>query len=143
MAHYAKLNGENEVVGVHCVANSVLLDSEGNEAESLGVEYLNNLHGEANWVQTSYNTRSGEHRLGGTPRRANYCGVGWVYSEEHDIFHPAQPHPSWTLDTVKGYWNPPVPRPEVEVTEGEMPQGFTWNEEEQQWDEINMEDNNG
>ena len=138
MAHYAKINDENEVVGVHCVANSELLDHEGNEVEAYGAKYLSDLHGAANWIQTSYNTRGGEHKLGGTPLRANYCGKGWKYSPEHDIFHPPQPYPSWTLDTVKGSWNPPVPYPEVEVIEGEMPPRFSWNEDDQKWDEMEM-----
>jgi len=135
MAHYAKINEENEVVGVHRVNNRALLDAEGNEVEALGVKYLNDLHGAANWIKTSYNTRGGVHKLGGTPLRANYCGKSWLYSPEHDIFHPPQPYPSWTLDTVKGGWNPPVPYPDTEITEGEPRTRFTWNEDELKWDE--------
>lgn len=135
MAHYAELNEENEVVTVLVVDNKELLDFEGNEAEAHGAEFLENLFSGGNYVQTSYNTRGGVHKLGGTPLRANYCGKGWKYSPEHDIFHPPQPYPSWTLDTVKGQWNPPVPYPEIEVVEGEMPPMYGWNEDEQKWDE--------
>ena len=29
------------------------------------------------WIQTSYNTFGGQHKLGGTPLRKNYAGIGW------------------------------------------------------------------
>ena len=144
MAHFASLDADNNVIKVHVVDNRQLLDVDGSESEECGTAYLTGLFGGGRYVQTSYNTIAGLHKLGGTPLRANYCGAGWAYSEEHDIFHPAQPYPSWSLDTVKGQWNPPVPMPEVEEGEDGRPRNFwRWNEEEQQWDEINMEDNNG
>ena len=139
MAHFARLDDGNRVIRVHCLDNKSMTDAEGNESPQMGIDYLIELHGEGPWVQTSYNTRRGEHKLGGTPLRANYCSRGWVYSEEHDIFHPPQPYPSWTLDTVKGEWKPPVPRPEVEMDEDGRPLNFwMWNEDSQQWDKINV-----
>ena len=144
MAHYARLDESNVVIRVHVIDNRHLWGvNDTVEDEQRGADYLTRLHGEGNWKQTSYNTIAGEHPSG-NPLRANYCGAGWAYSEEHDIFHPAQPYPSWSLDTVKGQWNPPVPMPEVEEGEDGRPRNFwRWNEEEQQWDEITMEDNNG
>jgi hypothetical protein len=97
--------------------------------------FLRKLHKGGRYKQTSYNTRGGVHKLGGTPFRANYCGKGWVFNEQLDIFHPPQPYPSWTLDEVKGQWNPPVPYPEIEVVEGEMAPRYDWNEDEQKWGE--------
>ena len=131
MAHFARLNNENEVVEVVGLNNRYMKDADGNESEAVGVAYLNARVQEANWKQTSYNTCAGVHKLGGTPLRGNYCGKGWVYSEEHDIFHSSQPYPSWTLETVKGYWEPPVPMPEREDNEF-----YAWNEDEQQWDLV-------
>ena len=72
------------------------------------------------WVQTSYNTRGGVHYEPNTivassdqslALRANFAGVGFIYDSELDIFHLPQPYPSWTLDTQKGVWNPPIPKP--------------------------------
>ena len=136
MAHFAKLDTENNVVKVYRVSNKQLLDSDGNESEERGAAFLSTLFGEGVYRQTSYNTRRGEHQLGGTPLRANYCGKGWKYNPDLDIFHPQQPYPSWTLDEVKGQWIPPVPYPENELEEGERPPMYQWNEGEQQWDLI-------
>jgi|2_EtaG_2_1085320.scaffolds.fasta_scaffold02846_9 hypothetical protein len=138
MAHFASLDTDNSVIKVHCVNNKQLLDVDGSESEEYGIMYLRTLHKGGRYKQTSYNTRGGVHKLGGTPLRANYCGKGWHYDPDLDIFHPPQPYPSWTLDTVKGHWNCPVPYPEIEVVEGEMPPRYSWNEDEQQWDEMEM-----
>ena len=138
MAHFASLDTDNSVIKVHCVNNKQLLDVDGSESEEYGIMYLRTLHKGGRYKQTSCNTRGGVHKLGGTPLRANYCGKGWHYDPDLDIFHPPQPYPSWTLDTVKGHWNCPVPYPEIEVVEGEMPPRYSWNEDEQQWDEMEM-----
>ena len=135
MAHFASLDADNKVIKVHCVGNKQLLDVDGSESEEYGIMFLRVLHGGGRYKQTSYNTRGGVHQLGDTPLRAHYCGKGWQYDPDLDIFHPQQPYPSWTLDSVKGQWNPPVPYPEVE--EGVFKR-FNWNEEDQQWDEMEM-----
>jgi hypothetical protein len=64
-----------------------------------------------NWIQTSYNTIGGVHRLGGTPLRKNFAGVGFSYSYELDAFIAPQPYASWTLNNETCLWEPPVPRP--------------------------------
>ena len=138
MAHFASLDADNNVIEVHCVDNKHLLDVDGSESEEYGIMYLRVRSGGGRYKQTSYNTRNGEHQLGGTPLRANYCGAGWKYSPEHDIFYPPQPYPSWTLDTVKGQWNCPVPYPDVEIIEGEPPPMYQWNEDELKWDKVEM-----
>lgn len=43
------------------------------------------------WKKTSYNTRGGEHKLGGQPLRMNFAGVGYKYDEGKDAFIPPQP----------------------------------------------------
>ena len=50
------------------------------------------------WIQTSYNTSGGQHRLGGTPLRKNYAGIGWNYDKTADAFYPPKPYDSWTLN---------------------------------------------
>jgi len=145
MAYFASLDADNNVISVHSVDNKQLLDVDGTESEEYGIMFLRVLLGGGRYKQTSYNTRGGVHHDGdgkpddGIALRANYCGKGWAYNEEHDIFHPPQPFPSWTLDEIKGQWNPPVPMPEVTIIEGERPKiGYVWNEDDQQWDEVDM-----
>lgn len=79
-----------------------------------------------NWIQTSYNTIGGVHRLGGTPLRKNFAGVGFSYSYELDAFIAPQPYASWTLNNETCLWEPPVPRP----ADGRI---YTWNEGTLAW----------
>ena len=65
--------------------------------------------------RTSYNTQGGVHKLGGTPFRKNYAGVGYIYDPVRDAFYNEQPFASWTLDESTCYWQPPTPRPEEGV----------------------------
>jgi len=85
----------------------------------------------SSWVQTSYNTYGGEHRLGGNPLRKNYAGVGYSYDSERDAFIPPKPYNSWTLDEETCLWNPPVAMP----TDGKI---YSWNEETLSWDEVEI-----
>ena len=62
--------------------------------------------------RTSYNTQGGVHKLGGTPFRKNYAGVGYIYDPVRDAFYTEQPYASWTLNEDACYWEPPTPRPE-------------------------------
>ena len=62
--------------------------------------------------RTSYNTQGGVHKLGGTPFRKNYAGVGYIYDPVRDAFYTEQPYASWTLDESTCYWQPPTPKPE-------------------------------
>jgi hypothetical protein len=50
------------------------------------------------WIQTSYNTYGGEHKLGGTPLRKNYAGIGFAYDRTLDAFIPPKPFDSWELN---------------------------------------------
>ena len=75
--------------------------------------------------RTSYNTQGGVHKLGGTPFRKNYAGVGYIYDPVRDAFYTEQPYASWTLDESTCYWQPPTPKPE----EGQ----WYWNEATLEW----------
>ena len=85
----------------------------------------NNLGGE--WVQTSYNTFGGEHKLGGTPLHKNYAGIGFTFDGVG--FAAPQPFPSWTLNQQSYLWEAPTPMP----TDNKL---YTWNEEDLEWVEI-------
>jgi hypothetical protein len=129
MASFAKIGAGNIVVQVVSVHNDVITDNDGNEQEQLGVDFLNNLYGSADvWKQTSYNTRAGVHKLGGTPFRKNHAGKGSTYDESRDAFIPIKPFASWVLNEDTCQWEAPVSRP--------LDKAYMWNEENQSWDSI-------
>lgn len=109
MAHFAKLNSENVVDQVVVVHNNDAPD------EASGIAFLNNLFGDANWVQTSYNGNI----------RKNYAGVGYAYDLGRDAFIAPQPFPSWTLVEETCQWSAPVPVP----TDGM----YSWDESTTSW----------
>ena len=80
------------------------------------------------WVQTSYNTRGGQHPEG-RPLRKNYAGIGYAYDEERDAFIPPQPFPSWSLDEDTCLWDAPIPYPD----EGGQ---YYWNEDLLEWSAV-------
>lgn len=108
MAHFAKV--ENGIVTQVIVAEQDVIDS--------------GLFGDG-WVQTSYNTRGGQHPEG-RPLRKNYAGIGFTYDEQRDAFIPPKLHQSWSLNEESCLWEPPVPYP----TDG---QRYSWDEENQSW----------
>ena len=131
MAHFAKLGIGNKVLEVHVVNNEVITDDNGQEQEQLGVDFLNNLYGTNDvWKQTSYNTYGGEHKLGGTPFRKNYAGIGFKYNQTLDAFIEPQTFESWTLNETTCLWEAPVAYPD----DG---QRYKWNQETKQWDVDN------
>ena len=77
------------------------------------------------WIQTSYNTIGNEHPEN-RPLRGNYAGIGYTYDEEHDVFYPPQPFASWTLNTSRWLWEPPVPFP-TDSTD------YIWDESVKNW----------
>lgn len=91
------------------------------------------------WVQTSYNTHGGVHRLGGTPLRKNYAGIGYVYDAVRDAFYAPRPYPSWNLNEETCYWEAPTPVPEAvqptETTEGTY---YVWEEETVSWKAVTI-----
>jgi hypothetical protein len=127
MASFAKLNLNNIVERVESVVNKVLEDSNGNEQEIIGINFLKKLHNEPDsvWKQTSYNTHGGIHDLGGTSFRKNHAGIGYTYDEDRDAFIPPKPYNSWILNENTCLWEPPIPRPEG--------RGYKWNEQENTW----------
>tara|TARA_R110000850_G_scaffold137061_1_gene258269 strand:- start:131 stop:514 length:384 start_codon:yes stop_codon:yes gene_type:complete len=124
MAHFAKLGIGNKVLKVEVVSNDVAL------TEQAGRDFLNNIYNTNDtWFQTSYNTYGGEHRLGGTPFRKNYAGIGYKYDQTRDAFIPKKPFNSWILNETTCLWEAPVVYP----TDG---QRYDWNETNQTWDLV-------
>ena len=81
------------------------------------------------WIQTSYNTYGGVHKLGGTPLRKNYAGIGFTYDYEKDAFIPPKPFNSWTLNETTCLWEAPTPRPQ----DGKL---YDWDETTTAWVEV-------
>ena len=124
MAHFAKLGVGNIIIEVAVVSNDIAI------TEQAGIDFLNNLYGSRDvWKQTSYNTNGGVHKLGGTPLRKNYAGVGYTYNQIKDAFIPPQPYASWLLDETTCLWEAPTTYP----TDGEV---YTWNETTTSWDLV-------
>ncbi len=112
MAHYAKI--ENGLVTQVIVAEQDFIDSG---AVGTG------------WVQTSYNTRGGQHSEG-RPLRKNYAGIGYTYDIQRDAFIPPKPFPSWLLNEETCLWDSPVPYPADDKR-------YNWDEATTSWVERN------
>jgi hypothetical protein len=59
------------------------------------------------FIQTSYNTRGGQHPEG-RPLRKNYAGIGYTYDLVRDAFIPQKPFPSWKLNEDTCLWDAPT-----------------------------------
>ena len=81
------------------------------------------------WIQTSYNTYGNQHKLGGTPLRGNYAGIGYIYDAAEDVFYASQPFPSWTLNKTTWLWEAPTPMPTDDKP-------YKWDEAIKEWVEI-------
>ena len=103
MAHFVEIDSNNVVLrGV------VVSDND----QDRGQDFLaKDLSFGGTWLQTSYNTSAGVHRLGGTPFRKNYAGVGYTYDAGRDAFIPPKPYPSWILNEFTCCWDAPTTRP--------------------------------
>ncbi len=116
MAHYAKV--ENGIVTQVIVIEQDVLNT--------------GLWGDpASWIQTSYNTKGGQHPEG-RPLRKNFAGIGYTYDTQRDAFIPPKPYNSWVLDENTCLWNAPVAMP----TDGKL---YRWDEETTSWVEIAVE----
>jgi hypothetical protein len=118
MAHFAKLDENNNVIAVHVVNNDVIT-IDGSESEQAGIDFLTDLHGHSNWKQTSYS---------GSIRK-NYAGIGYIYDASRDAFMSKQPHESWILDEETCKWDAPIPYPSDD-------KDYYWNEDTTSWIEI-------
>ena len=115
MAHFAKVN--NGIVEQVIVAEPEFFDT-----------FVDSTPGE--WIQTSYNTRGGQHPEG-RPLRKNYAGIGYTYDRQRDAFIPPQPYASWVLNEETCLWDAPTPYP----TDGKK---YRWEEDTTSWVEETL-----
>ena len=76
MAHFATIdNSTNKVINVEVVNNAVITDSDGNEQEQLGIDFLEQIHGggagTGYWAVNDPSYGGGD---GGTGGGGNGCG---------------------------------------------------------------------
>lgn len=114
MSHFAKVT-DGKVTQV-IVAEKEFFDT-----------YVDSTPGE--WIQTSYNTQGGVHKLGGTPLRGNYAGIGYTYDRTNDVFYAPQPYASWVLNNTTWSWEAPVAMPTDDKR-------YTWDEATTSWVEV-------
>ena len=143
MAHFAKLGANGKVIQVLTLDNKDMLNADGVEDESVGQQYLethNNWPAQM-WIQTSYNTLGNQHKLGGTPLRGNYAGIGYEWDEDNQIFWPKKPYASWVKNTTTASWNSPIgDAPALTAEQQSQNEAAThywvyhWNEAAQSWD---------
>ena len=146
MAHFAKISEDNRVLQVLTLNDSDMLNADGVEDESVGQQYLeqhNNWPAHL-WIQTSYRTKSNEHRGGGTPFRGNYAGIGYEWDSDNQIFWPKKPFASWVKNTATANWQSPIGDAPALTAEqqsqndaGTHRWSYHWNEETQAFDLTN------
>ena len=119
MAHFAKLDENNNVLAIHVVNNDVIL-VDGIESEQKGVDFLTSIHGHTNWKQTSYNNNF----------RNKYAAINDKYDVSLDAFITPQPYPSWLFNNTTLKWEPPIQNP----SDGKY---YAWDETTQKWVEPN------
>lgn len=131
MAHFAQLDENNVVTQIIVVSNEDTSDSNGVETEEIGIAFCKKLLGaNTNWKQTSYNNNI----------RVRYAGIGYTYNETLDAFIPPKPFNSWVLNSTTADWESPIgPAPELTQEQIDSRSFYSWNEETQSWDLVEVE----
>jgi hypothetical protein len=114
MAHFAHLDDNDIVIEVIAITNEDAPDPAPTNSEPLGQAFIASLGLDGEWRQTSYNGNF----------RKQYCGPGYRYDADADVFIAPQPYLSWTLDGNFD-WQPPIPNPGDD--------GLIWDEVSQSW----------
>jgi hypothetical protein len=97
---------------------------------------MERIHSWPLWKKTSYNTSGGQHKLGGTPLRGNYAGIGMTYDEDNDIFIGTKPYASWTLNVSEARWQSPIGDAPALSEEEKETHIYEWNESTGAWDKV-------
>ena len=100
----------------------MILDSNGEEQESLGVAFCTQLYGTGTYKQTSYNSNM----------RKNMAVKGGTYDAGRDAFINPKPFDSWVLDESTCKWKPPIDNPaDSEANGGNVL--YQWDESSTSW----------
>lgn len=104
MIYFAQLEN-NKVINVWSFEDGVVLNEDGNQDLSLGMQWLP----EGRWIEASDATI-----------------IGQVYVESADAFVDVQPYDSWTINETTLEWEAPIAQPN---------NSLVWSEELQEWTE--------
>lgn len=126
MAHFARLDLNNKVVGVFVISNNEIMDN-GIESEQKGIDLCNKLFSkdfpDFTYKKTSYNTRHGKYfnldNTEGDPSKAfrvNYAQVDGYYDPTKDAFICAKLYTNWILNQTTLDYEPPVIKPNSDAT---------------------------
>jgi len=153
MAHFAKLGINGKVLSVHVVSNNDCLNADGIEDESVGQQFLENLHGwpAELWIKTSYNTKNNKYYNNDNTLsddqtkvfRGNYASSNYTWDEDNQIFWPPKPYNSWVKHIPTASWKSPIGDAPA-LTEEQITQNnlntycwrYDWNEQNQTWDLV-------
>ena len=140
MAHFAMIDENNIVQNVVVVADIDVQDGDGQESDVFGENFCRKyINSDYKWKRCSYNTHGGvyhdpsktpAHNAQCTPYRANYPLPGFIWDAANDIFHEPKPEncDSWTLNTTSGFWEPPIPQPELPEEQLVTGNYYRWDE---------------
>jgi len=112
MSHFARVNAQG-------IVEQVIVAEQ---------DFIDTLPDASSWVQTSYNTRGGEHPEG-RPLRKNYAGIGFTYDAGRDAFIPPKPYSKWVLNETTCLWDAPTQYPNDGKT-------YTWDDDAGNWVEV-------
>lgn len=116
MAYFAQLDDDGTVLQVISISNSDAPDPAPDNSEPQGQAFIADVLGlPGTWIQTSWSGRI----------RKQYCGPGFRYDADADVFIAPQPYPSWTLDANYD-WQPPAPMPSEDGMWAWDEQGLSW-----------------
>ena len=100
MSHFAEISGSGSGSITYTVTRVIVAEQDFINSGAVGTG--------SNWIQTSYNTYGGVHKLGGTQLRKNYAGIGYTYNTGSDAFIAPQPEPTgsgtWVLNEDSCLW---------------------------------------
>jgi hypothetical protein len=118
MAHFARLDSNNKVVGLVVITNDKLIDN-GVESEQKGIDFCNNLFSrdfpDVTYKQTSYNTRGGKYYNADNTEgdqskafRVNYADIGGYYDPARNAFIRNKFYTNWVLNQTTLIYEPPI-----------------------------------
>ena len=125
MAHFAKLDSNNQVIQVVVISENDTSDSNGVHSESIGIAFCQKLYGaDTTWLETYKN---------GT--RGNFAGIGYSYmpsvmigAATTDIFIEPRNYDSWEIGATEAKWVAPIATPGLTTSQEASGCWYEWDE---------------
>ncbi len=142
MVTYAKIGYSSQIIDVITVEDSACQNSDSNFDETVGAEFLSELHRwpAQNFKNANQNMKNGVLYNDDGTQASDQSGVfrkhgaelDGTYDSVRNAFLPKQPFASWTFNYTSWFWEPPTVRP-ADVVDG-TPRKVVWNEDTTSWD---------